>query len=111
MPHGVSLGYLLGDPLTIHVNETMFFGNGSLYSLKSDDQLTVSEIRPIGVLLTIGGVMVLDLCADSCQSPGRAYLLDVCLPEDHARGLAMFTTMAGLGGGLGYVIGMNEYSS
>lgn len=48
-------------------------------------------------LASIVGVMALDLCADSCQSPARAYLLDVCLPEDHARGLSTFTAMAGLG--------------
>lgn len=62
--------------------------------------------RPLlGILFTILGVVLLDCCCDACQSPCRAYLLDVSLPEDHAAGLSTFTVMAGLGGSLGYLLG------
>lgn len=48
---------------------------------------------------------MLDFDADACQSPARAYLLDVTMPEDHAKGLSTFTIMAGLGGFMGYSLG------
>ena len=64
-----------------------------------------------GILLTIIGTVLLDFDADACQSPARAYLLDVTLPEDHARGLSTFTVMAGLGGGLGYILGAIDWDS
>lgn len=57
------------------------------------------------MLLTILGVSLLDFNCDACQSPSRAYLLDICIPEDHSIGLATFTIMAGLGGCIGYLIG------
>ncbi|KAL1132241.1 hypothetical protein AAG570_010198 [Ranatra chinensis] len=61
--------------------------------------------HPWGVLFTILGTVLLDFDADACQSPARAYLLDVTIPEDHARGLSTFTIMAGLGGFMGYAMG------
>ncbi|KAL7637240.1 UNVERIFIED_CONTAM: hypothetical protein RMT77_011952 [Armadillidium vulgare] len=73
---------------TIHQGETESSGN-----------------HPWGVFFTILGTMLLDFDADACQSPSRAYLLDVTLPEDHAIGLSTFTIMAGLGGGFGYAMG------
>lgn len=35
-----------------------------------------------GVLFTVLGTVLLDFDADSCQSPARAYLLDVTLPGE-----------------------------
>ncbi|XP_070143066.1 membrane-associated transporter protein [Drosophila kikkawai] len=58
-----------------------------------------------GIFFTVLGTVLLDFDADACQSPARAYLLDVCLPEDHAKGLSTFTIMAGLGGFFGYSMG------
>lgn len=63
------------------------------------------ESHPWGIFFTIVGTMLLDFDADACQSPSRAYLLDVTVAEDHAVGLSTFTIMAGLGGGLGYAMG------
>lgn len=65
--------------------------------------------HPWGVFFTILGTVLLDFDADACQSPSRAYLLDVTLPEDHAIGLSTFTIMAGLGGSLGYVMGAIDW--
>lgn len=36
--------------------------------------------HPWGVFFTILGTVLLDFDADACQSPARAYLLDVCVP-------------------------------
>merc|ERR1719427_2071305 len=65
--------------------------------------------HPWGIFFTIIGTVLLDFDADACQSPSRAYLLDVTLPEDHAIGLSTFTIMAGLGGSLGYVMGALDW--
>ncbi|CAF0868404.1 unnamed protein product [Adineta ricciae] len=61
--------------------------------------------RKFGTILTVFGVFLLDLDCDACQSPSRAYLLDVTNPDQHAAGLSTFTFMAGLGGCLGYFLG------
>ena len=64
-----------------------------------------------GILLTILGVAMLDFNCDACQSPSRAYLLDVSVPEDHQTGLTTFTVMAGLGGTVGYLMGGIDWNS
>jgi len=65
--------------------------------------------HPWGIFFTIIGTVLLDFDADACQSPSRAYLLDVTLPEDHAIGLSTFTIMAGLGGSMGYAMGAIDW--
>lgn len=70
---------------------------------------TPHHSHPWGIFFTIIGTVLLDFDADACQSPSRAYLLDVTLPEDHAIGLSTFTIMAGLGGSLGYVMGALDW--
>ncbi|XP_078615769.1 proton-associated sugar transporter A-like [Branchiostoma floridae x Branchiostoma japonicum] len=57
------------------------------------------------IVLTIVGNVMLDFCADSSDSPSRAYLLDSCCQDDQDRGLSLHALMGGLGGGVGYVIG------
>ncbi|XP_032573842.1 proton-associated sugar transporter A isoform X1 [Drosophila sechellia] len=105
VPNGEALGYWLGDD-----------------NFQSQDMLDMSEINSLknitsiynsrpqsshswGIFFTVLGTVLLDFDADACQSPARAYLLDVCLPEDQARGLSTFTIMAGLGGFFGYSMG------
>ncbi|XP_050540643.1 proton-associated sugar transporter A isoform X2 [Daktulosphaira vitifoliae] len=63
------------------------------------------------VFFTILGTVLSDFNADACQSPTRAYLLDICVPEDHAKGLSTFTVMAGLGGCIGYFLGGVDWDS
>ncbi|XP_036316821.1 proton-associated sugar transporter A isoform X3 [Pipistrellus kuhlii] len=58
-----------------------------------------------GLLLTVGGVVLMDFSADSADSPSHAYLMDVCGPADQDRGLNIHALLAGLGGGFGYVVG------
>ncbi|XP_076324753.1 loss of visual transmission isoform X2 [Tachypleus tridentatus] len=67
--------------------------------------------HPWGIVFTVVGTVLLDLCSDSCQSPARTYLLDVTVVEDHALGLSTFTIMAGLGGSIGYAMGGINWKS
>ncbi len=58
-------------------------GNGG--GLASDLGLPISEkhqSHPWGVFFTVLGTVLLDFDADACQSPSRAYLLDVTLPGE-----------------------------
>ena len=57
------------------------------------------------IIFTVIGVVMLDFSCDACQSPCRAYMLDVTTVEDHSLGLSTFTVLAGLGGSLGYIFG------
>lgn len=116
VPNGEDIGYSLGDYYSIP-NETMTTAKNQTKSLphritaiESDQEFTEmltteSYSHTWGIFFTILGTVLLDFDADACQSPSRAYLLDVTLPEDHARGLSTFTIMAGLGGAVGYSLG------
>ncbi|XP_068081751.1 membrane-associated transporter protein [Anabrus simplex] len=92
VPNGEDLGYAMGDERPYDNSTT-------------SPAPPHSSSHPWGVFFTIVGTVLLDFDADACQSPARAYLLDVTIPEDHARGLSTFTVMAGLGGFLGYALG------
>ncbi|XP_051926298.1 solute carrier family 45 member 4 isoform X4 [Hippocampus zosterae] len=61
--------------------------------------------QPIGIVLTVLGVSVLDFCADATEGPIRAYLLDVANTEDQDMALNIHAASAGLGGALGYAMG------
>ncbi|XP_051926296.1 solute carrier family 45 member 4 isoform X2 [Hippocampus zosterae] len=79
-----------------------FFLNGSLIGLSLGD---VPGRQPIGIVLTVLGVSVLDFCADATEGPIRAYLLDVANTEDQDMALNIHAASAGLGGALGYAMG------
>ncbi|XP_023703460.1 proton-associated sugar transporter A isoform X2 [Cryptotermes secundus] len=107
VPNGEDIGRALGDVYPSHGdsgNHTATASNGSDYS-NATLEPDANYPHPWSVFFTVLGTMLLDFDADACQSPSRAYLLDVTLPEDHARGLSTFTIMAGLGGFLGYALG------
>ena len=44
---------------------------------EDDDTKFVHEEHPWGIFFTVLGTVLLDFDADACQSPSRAYLLDV----------------------------------
>uniref|UniRef100_A0A1B6D576 Proton-associated sugar transporter A n=1 Tax=Clastoptera arizonana TaxID=38151 RepID=A0A1B6D576_9HEMI len=94
VPNGENIGYALGDccPKT---NVTSF----------EDSKEPSASSRPWGIIFTALGTALMDFDADACQSPARAYLLDVTVVEDHGKGLSTFTIMAGLGGFMGYALG------
>lgn len=100
-PWGRDIGRLLGD-------------NGVSQSLNSTSDEEYESERVINrssgsfyfaILFTVLGTILLDFNADNCQNPSRAYLLDMCVPEEHAHALSTFTIMAGFGGCMGYALG------
>lgn len=116
VPNGEDLGYAFGDEdphaqiaaMNLTANQTHNNINVSPHRASASDtevQAVQKTSHPWGIFFTILGTVLLDFDADACQSPARAYLLDVCIPEDHAKGLSTFTIMAGLGGFMGYSMG------
>ncbi|XP_062395573.1 solute carrier family 45 member 4 [Sardina pilchardus] len=87
------VGVLLGVAL---------FLNGALIGLSAGD---VVGRQPIGIVLTVVGVVVLDFCADASEGPIRAYLLDVADTEEQDMALNIHAFSAGLGGAVGYMLG------
>ncbi|XP_044215567.1 solute carrier family 45 member 4 isoform X1 [Thunnus albacares] len=87
------VGVLLGVAL---------FLNGSLIGLSIGDS---PNSQPIGIVLTVVGVVVLDFCADASEGPIRAYLLDVADTEEQDMALNIHAFSAGLGGAVGYMLG------
>lgn len=51
--------------------------------------------QPLGIVLTIVGVVVLDFCADASEGPIRAYLLDVADAEEQDMALNIHAFSAG----------------
>uniref|UniRef100_A0A8C3PLH2 Solute carrier family 45 member 4 n=1 Tax=Calidris pygmaea TaxID=425635 RepID=A0A8C3PLH2_9CHAR len=78
------------------------FLNGSVIGLAIGD---VPNKQPIGIVLTVLGVVVLDFCADATEGPIRAYLLDVVDSEEQDMALNIHAFSAGLGGAIGYMLG------
>ncbi|XP_041844427.1 solute carrier family 45 member 4 isoform X2 [Melanotaenia boesemani] len=78
------------------------FLNGSLIGLSIGDR---PNKQPIGIVLTVLGVIVLDFSADAAEGPIRAYLLDVADTEEQDMALNIHGLSAGLGGAVGYMLG------
>lgn len=55
----------------------------------------VQGSQPIGIVLTVLGVVVLDFCADATEGPIRAYLLDVADTEEQDMALNIHAASAG----------------
>ncbi|XP_068592170.1 solute carrier family 45 member 4-like isoform X2 [Cebidichthys violaceus] len=87
------VGVLLGVAL---------FLNGSLIGLSVGDS---PGSQPIGIVLTVLGVVVLDFSADASEGPIRAYLLDVADTDEQDMALNIHAFSAGLGGAVGYMLG------
>ncbi|XP_054739106.1 proton-associated sugar transporter A [Anastrepha obliqua] len=111
VPYGKDLGLLLGDIgyNTTTTNNLTATNDGLAAALVSSDAENtdgpVTANFKFAAILTILGMVLLDLNADTCQTPARTYMLDVCVPEDQARGLTTFSLLAGFGGTIGYAIG------
>ncbi|XP_059194565.1 solute carrier family 45 member 4 [Centropristis striata] len=87
------VGVLLGVAL---------FLNGSLIGLAVGDS---PGSQPIGIVLTVLGVVVLDFAADASEGPIRSYLLDVADTDEQDMALNIHAFSAGLGGAVGYMLG------
>ncbi|KAI8120536.1 Membrane-associated transporter protein [Lucilia cuprina] len=111
VPYGKEFGLLLGDEgYTYNVSATIAsnfsIAEGSVAALLSPEQEGPSPSNyKYATILTIIGLVLLDFDADTCQTPARTYLLDMCIPEDQPKALTMFTLFAGIGGTIGYGIG------
>ncbi|XP_027005339.2 solute carrier family 45 member 4-like isoform X4 [Tachysurus fulvidraco] len=84
------------------------FLNGSLMGQTAGD---VPGKQPIGIILTVLGVVVMDFCADALEGPIRAYLLDVADGEEQDMALNIHAFSAGLGGALGYMLGGLDWTN
>lgn len=81
MPNGEDMGYAFGD-VSSWSNYTIPIGHRTTAKSSKDDD--ASTLQPSshswGIFFTILGTVLLDFDADACQSPARAYLLDVTIP-------------------------------
>ena len=100
--NGRIMGHWFGDVSNDFDEPTSFVNQTRAEHRKVSSPLSA---RKYGTIFTVLGVLLLDLDCDACQSPSRAYLLDVTHPSQHSLGLTTFTFMAGLGGSLGYFLG------
>lgn len=106
VPHGKYIGmYLGGGAVEQSVNSTELLDYDGGGSEESSSASSIFIYSKWAVIMTIIGTIILDLGADTVQTPSRAYLLDVCVQDDHAKALSTFTIMAGIGGFLGYSTG------
>lgn len=105
VPNGEQIGYSMGDPKPPSLNYSFVAshrtrtGTSDAYNnlknisipedVKQDvnkgilDTIPYNNTHPWGVFFTILGTVLLDFDADACQSPARAYLLDVTLPGNN----------------------------
>ncbi|XP_037950169.1 proton-associated sugar transporter A [Teleopsis dalmanni] len=109
VPYGQDLGALLGDTgynyTTNILNLNYTSDAGSVAALIADTEPPSAGNFKYAAILTIIGMVLLDFDADTCQTPARTYLLDMCTPEDQPRALTAFSLLAGIGGTIGYGIG------
>lgn len=111
-PYGRNLGELVGvqdENITFVTNGTVMSGNLTNYEYQAGTPYTGTTFY-WALFFTVLGTLMLDFTADNCQTPSRAYLLDVCLPEEHGKALSTYTIMAGMGGCLGYAIGAVDWN-
>lgn len=94
VPNGESLGYAMGDykppnatkaisvtsQRGLAVSEADFKEKESNVSIRNlEINQTDGSVHSWGIFFTILGTVLLDFDADACQSPARAYLLDVTI--------------------------------
>jgi solute carrier family 45, member 1/2/4 len=100
-PYGADIGKFLGDDgssQTVNSTSDEEGDSGRLINKSSGSFYWA-------IMFTVLGTILLDFNADNCQNPSRAYLLDMCIPEEQAHALSTFTIMAGFGGCMGYALG------
>lgn len=86
VPNGEDLGYSFGDTKSNFTARFLHRTTGK--ATKTNTLAAVNATVPPpppsthswGIFFTILGTVLLDFDADACQSPARAYLLDVTLP-------------------------------
>ncbi|GAB0087876.1 proton-associated sugar transporter A-like [Sergentomyia squamirostris] len=99
-------------PLIIALSVFLIIGlllvpHGSEIGLWLERQISVSNGRQFSnwaIVFTVIGTVILDFSADNCQTPARAYLLDMCQSSDHTKALSIFSIMCGVGSFFGYAM-------
>lgn len=86
VPNGEDLGYALGDELPLNRTDVPSALGPRSQALDTAN----SNYHPWGVFFTVLGTVFLDFDADACQSPARAYLLDVTVPGQTCLKKAIF---------------------
>lgn len=87
MPNGEHIGYAFGDTPS-STNETIPLGHRTTAKLSDEvapEPVGRASSHAWGIFFTILGTVLLDFDADACQSPARAYLLDVTIPGEQPR--------------------------
>lgn len=107
LPHCIQIGHLLGDPEFDSSRSTY----ATAYNDESGEHFGSGFQYKWALLVTIIGIILLDFNADICQSPARAYILDVSIAEDHSKGLSAFGIMCGIGSFCGFVICSIDWST
>lgn len=106
VPNGINIGNYFGDPE---------YDNGSPYAQEYNDEhgdhYTEGFKYKWALLVTVIGIILLDFSADVCQSPARAYILDMTIAEDHSKGLSAFGIMCGVGSFFGFLLCTVDWSS
>ena len=77
-----------GRLLNVEDNDDIEYSNSTTIGYEDENYSTDADsppkdlyrYHPWGIFFTIIGTVLLDFDADACQSPSRAYLLDVTLP-------------------------------
>ena len=100
VPNGKALGKMMGDKyydreidaptgrIFMEEDTTEEAWSNSTGVYDDDEEMSVTPppdlhtYHPWGIFFTIIGTVLLDFDADACQSPSRAYLLDVTLPGE-----------------------------
>lgn len=69
--------------------------NGSGESTSNFDSGNEDAVKnhPWGLVFTVIGTVLLDFDADACQSPSRAYMLDVTIPGKYNKEYVLFSRM------------------
>lgn len=81
MPNGELLGYVMGDERPPNITHAIPHRVSSTTNeIDEEIHYNYTNSHPWGVFFTILGTVLLDFDADACQSPSRAYLLDVTIP-------------------------------
>lgn len=105
IPHCLDIGNLLGDPEYDPSESDTFYES-------EDEEDPVNGFKyKWALVVTIIGTILLDFSADICQSPSRAFLLDVSIAEDHSKGLSAFGVMCGVGSCFGFVMCTIDWES
>lgn len=80
VPNGELIGYALGDEGAVNRTEVPAVLGPRSSALDNPG----GSHHAWGVVFTVLGTVFLDFDADACQSPARAYLLDVTVPGRYA---------------------------